>query len=36
MDLREMGCEDVDLIHLAQDRGQWRVLLSMVLNLRVP
>jgi hypothetical protein len=24
MELREVGCEAVDLIHLAQDRDQWR------------
>jgi hypothetical protein len=23
MDLREIGCEGVDWIHLAQDRDQW-------------
>jgi hypothetical protein len=36
MGLREMGWEGVDWIHLAQDRGQWRALLDMVMNLRVP
>jgi hypothetical protein len=28
--------EGVDWIHLAQDRDQWRVLVNMVANLRVP
>jgi hypothetical protein len=28
MDLREIGCENVDWIHLAQDKNRW--------NLRVP
>jgi hypothetical protein len=36
MDLREIGWDDVDWIHLAQDRDQWRALVSMVMNLRVP
>jgi hypothetical protein len=36
MDLREVGWGDVDWMDLAQDRGQWRVLLSISLNLRVP
>jgi hypothetical protein len=36
MDLRESGREAVDWIHLAQDKDQWRVLLNMVINLRVP
>jgi hypothetical protein len=26
MDLKEIGCEDVDYIDLAQDRVQWQVL----------
>jgi hypothetical protein len=28
MDLREIGREDVDLIHLAQDRDQWRTIVN--------
>jgi hypothetical protein len=36
MDLREIGWDDVDWIHLAQDRDQWRALVSRVMNLRVP
>jgi hypothetical protein len=36
MDLRERGWEDVDCIHLAQDRDQWQVLVKAVLNLRIP
>jgi hypothetical protein len=34
MDLRETGWE-VDWIHLAQDRVQWRALLNTVMNTRV-
>jgi hypothetical protein len=36
MDLREIGWDDVDWIDLAQDRYQWRALVSTVMNLRVP
>jgi hypothetical protein len=36
MDLTEIGCDDMDWIHLAQDRDQWRALVNMVMNLRVP
>jgi hypothetical protein len=35
MDLREIGCEGVDRIHLAQDRDQWRAVVNMVTKLRV-
>jgi hypothetical protein len=36
MDLREVGCGDVDWIGLTQDRNRWRALVNSVLNLRVP
>jgi hypothetical protein len=36
MGLREVGWEDVDWIHLARDRDQWRILVNIVTNLRVP
>jgi len=35
MDLREIGWEVVDWIHLAQDRDRLRALVSTVMNLRV-
>jgi hypothetical protein len=35
MDLREIGWNGVDWIDMARDRGQWRALLNMVLNLPV-
>jgi len=28
MDLKEIGCKDVDWIHLTQDRDQWEGLLG--------
>jgi hypothetical protein len=36
MDLRETGWVGIDWIGLAQDRDQWRALVNMVMNLRVP
>jgi hypothetical protein len=30
MDLREIGCEDVEWIHLAQVMDQWQALVNMV------
>jgi hypothetical protein len=36
MDLGEIRFEDLDWIHLAQDRDRWRALVNMVMNLRVP
>jgi hypothetical protein len=36
MDLIEIRWGDVDWIHVAQDRDQWRALVNTVMNLRVP
>jgi hypothetical protein len=33
MDLREIGWEDVDWIHLAQGRDQCQVLVNIVMNM---
>jgi hypothetical protein len=35
MDLRKIGWEVVDWVHLAQDRDQWWVLVNTVMNLQV-
>jgi hypothetical protein len=35
MDLKEIGCDDVDSILLAQDSFQWRALVYMVMNLHI-
>jgi hypothetical protein len=36
MDLREIGWEGVEWIHLPQERDRWWVVVNMVINLRVP
>jgi hypothetical protein len=36
MELREIGWDVMDWIHLAQDRDQWRALVKVIMNLRVP
>jgi hypothetical protein len=35
MDIREIGWESMEWIHLAQDRDRWRALVDTVMNLRV-
>jgi hypothetical protein len=34
MDLKEIGWQDVDWIHLARVRDQWRDLVNKVMNLK--
>jgi hypothetical protein len=36
MDLGEIGWDGRDWMELAQDRDQWRALVNMAMNLRVP
>jgi hypothetical protein len=36
MDLREIGWDGVYWIDVGQDRDQWRALVNMVMNFRVP
>jgi hypothetical protein len=35
-DLRVIGWETADWIHLAQDINRWRALVNTVMNIRVP
>jgi hypothetical protein len=36
MDLREIGWDSVDRIHLAQNTEQWRAVVKTVMDLHVP
>jgi hypothetical protein len=36
IDLRGIGWDGIDWIDLAQDRDQWRALVNMAMNFRVP
>jgi hypothetical protein len=36
MNVGEIGWDDMDWIHLVQDRGQWRAFVKTLMNLRVP
>jgi hypothetical protein len=36
IDLQDVWCEDVDWIHLSQDKNQWRALVHTVIKLRAP
>jgi hypothetical protein len=36
MDLAEIGWGRVDRIGLAEDKGKWRALVNVVMNLQVP
>jgi hypothetical protein len=36
IDLKEVRCDGVDWVDLAQDRDQWRALVNMAMDLRVP
>jgi hypothetical protein len=33
--INETGCENVDLIQLAQDRDQWQALVNTVIHIRI-
>jgi hypothetical protein len=35
MDLKEIGCDDMDWINLAQNRDQWRALVNTVMNVGI-
>jgi hypothetical protein len=36
LDLREIGIDGVNWIHLAQDRVEWWAFVNMAMNLQVP
>jgi hypothetical protein len=35
MDFKEIGCGDIDCIHVVQDRAQFRALVNKVMNIWV-
>jgi hypothetical protein len=35
MDFKEIGCDGVDWIQLAQNRFQWQAIVNMLRNLKV-
>jgi hypothetical protein len=35
MDLREIGWDGIEWIHLTQNRDQWRALVNTVMNVQV-
>lgn len=36
MDLQEIGCEDLEWIHLTQDRIRFQALINMMMDLWIP
>jgi len=36
MDLKEIGCEDVNWIHMAQNWEQWQAFVNVVMDLWIP
>jgi len=36
LDVREMGLQDVDWMHVAQDMYKWQAPVNMVMNIWVP
>jgi len=36
MDVKEMGCDGMDWIHVTQDINRWRAVVNTVMNLWVP
>jgi hypothetical protein len=36
MDVKDIGWGSMDWIDLAKDRDQWRAVVNMVINLKVP
>jgi hypothetical protein len=36
IDVRDIGWERVNWMHLSQDRDQWRAVVNTVINVRVP
>jgi phenylalanine-4-hydroxylase len=34
MDLKEIGWDDMDWIHLSEDRNQWQAFMNTAMNLR--
>jgi hypothetical protein len=36
MDVKEIGCDDMDWVPFAQDQNKWQLVVNMIMNLQAP